>query len=295
MKTQDALTAFINAGKARGLRPASIKWYELLLGAFARQYVQLPRKVEPLESFMGGLTCGDVSRYDHYRALKVFFSWLHTRYGVANPAQDLTPPKRHKKLPRTLSVAEMGCLFLVPLSKRDRALVLLLLDTGIRVGEAVDLTPDDIGADSILVDGKTGQREVPISAQVRDQLLDIGRGRWVFPGYGSHMKISQAYKIVRAAFITSGLRGKKLGPHTLRHTFGRQFIAAGGDAFSLQRILGHSNIQTTRIYVELNTSDIVRQHHKFTPLHLVQAGSQGRLIDEAESIIRTMRRGEHGQ
>jgi hypothetical protein len=67
---------------------------------------------------------------------------------------------------------------------------------------------------------------------------------------------------------------------------------AGGEAFSLQRILGHTDIQTTRIYVELNTQDIIRQHHKFTPIRAALAPMQGRLIDEAEDIIRTMGRGE---
>jgi integrase/recombinase XerD len=144
------------------------------------------------------------------------------------------------------------------------------------------------------VDGKTGPREAPISPEVREQLIEVAGGEYVFNGPNGHLTTQWVYYLIRSAFEAAGIRGRKLGPHTLRHTFGRMFIMAGGDAFSLQKILGHSNIQTTRIYVELNTADIVSQHHKFTPLHLVQAGSQGRLIAEAESIIRTMGREDHG-
>jgi integrase/recombinase XerD len=292
MKTRDLVAAFLNAGRARGLSPKTIRWYEILLLRFCRQYLRLPRKIEAVEQFMAGLDVGDESRYDYFRALKVFYSWCEKRYGVANPMRDAAPPKRRRKLPRTLSSAEIGCLFLVPLSKRDRALISLLLDTGIRIGEAVRLEPQDIGRDSIMVNGKTGPREVPFSPEVRSQLPDISGDRWILPGYRSHLTETQGYRIVRKAFLAAGIRGRKLGPHTLRHTFGRHFIMAGGDAFSLQRILGHTDIQTTRIYVELNTTDIIRQHHKFTPIRAALAPRQGRLIDEAESIIRTMGREE---
>ena len=294
MKNRDLVAAFLNAGKARGLSPRTIDWYEIMLRNFSAAYLQLPRKVEAIEEFLGGLQVGDESRHGYYRALKAFYSWCEKRYGVANPVRAAAPPKRRRKLPRTLSSTEIGCLFLVPLSKRDRALVSLLLDTGVRIGEAVTLEVQNVGVDTVMVDGKTGPREVPISPEVRSQLLDVSGDRWVFRGYKRHIVTHQAYKIVRKAFLAAGIKGRKLGPHTLRHTFGRHFIMAGGDAFSLQRILGHTDIQTTRIYVELNTQDIIRQHHKFTPIKAAMARAQGRLIDEAESIIRTMGREDHG-
>ena len=292
MKTRDLVAAFLNSGKARGLSPRTILWYDTLLHRFAAAYLQLPRKVEALEDFLAGLPVGAQARHGYYRALKAFYSWCEKRYGTANPIRVAVPPNRSRVLPRTLSPSELGCLFLVTLSKRDRALINLLLDTGIRIGEAVGLQPQDIGRDTVQVDGKTGPREVPISPEVRSQLVDIAGEMWVFPSYRGHISETQGYRIVHQACLAAGLKGRKLGPHLMRHTFGRLFITAGGDAFSLQRILGHSNIQTTRIYVELNTQDIILQHHKFTPMRYVQGLAQGRLIDEAESIVRTMKREE---
>lgn len=292
MKTRDLVAAFLNSGKARGLSPRTIEWYEILLRRFAAVYLQLPRKVEAIEDFLAGLPVGDESRYDYFRALKVFYSWCEKRYGAANPTRAAMPPKRRRKLPRTLSPSELGCLFLVALSKRDRALINLLLDTGIRIGEAVGLQVQDIGRDTIQVNGKTGPGEVPISPEIRSQLVDIAGDVWVFPGYHGRMSETQGYRIVHRACLAAGLKGRKLGPHLMRHTMGRLFIMAGGDLVSLQRILRHSNIQTTRIYVELNTQDIILQHRKFTPMRYVQGLAQGRLIDEAEGIIHTMRREE---
>lgn len=294
MKTRDLIAAFLNSGQARGLSPRTVEWYEILLRRFSADYLQLPRKVEAIEEFLAGLQVGDESRHGYYRALKVFYSWCEKRYGVANPMRDAVPPKRRRKLPRTLSSVEIGCLFLVPLSKRDRALVCLLLDTGVRIGEAITIEIQDIGLDSITVNGKTGPREVPISPEVRSQLLDIAGDRWIFRGYKGHLTAHQGHYVIRKDFLAAGIKGRKLGPHTLRHTFGRHFIMAGGDAFSLQRILGHTDIQTTRIYVELNTTDIIRQHHKFTPMREILGQAQGGVVGQAESIIRRMKREDHG-
>lgn len=268
------------------------QWYQGILGRFAASAPELPGTPELVEAFLGGLRVGNESRRGYFRALKALFNWCEKRYGVANPIRVVAPPRRSSKLPRTLSSAEIGCLFLVPLPKRDRALITLLLDTGVRIGEAVGLRVQDIGLETILVDGKTGPREVPLSEGTRRQLLDLAREGYVFPGWGGHISVHQGYYIVRRAFLAASIKGRKLGPHTLRHTFGRYFIMAGGDAFSLQKILGHTDIQTTRIYVELNTRDIVRQHHKFTPIRPALAPTQGRLIDEVETIIRTISREE---
>jgi integrase len=292
MTTGDYLDAFLNAGKARGLAPGTIVWYSIILHRLADAVPKMPRRAEPVEVFLAGVKVSPRTRIDYFKAMSAFFAWCAKRYGVTNPLAEMTPPKSCKTLPRTLSSTEIGCLFLAPMSARDRALVYLLLDTGIRIGEAVGLQVDDIGRDSLMVSGKTGPREVPVSSQVRSQLADIAGSRWVFEGRNGHLAPQWAYYLVRNAFAAVGIHGRKVGPHTLRHTFGRQWIMAGGDLVSLQRILGHSNIQTTRIYVDLNTADIIRQHHKFTPIRAALAPTQGRLIDEAETIVRAMRREE---
>jgi site-specific recombinase XerD len=79
---------------------------------------------------------------------------------------------------------------------------------------------------------------------------------------------------VRRVLRRAGIAG---GPHLLRHTFGRLYITAGGDVFSLQRILGHSQIATTRRYVDLDLRDVQNQHAKFSPVARRAAGVQGRL------------------
>jgi len=292
VKTHDLVVAFLNSGRARGLSPRTIAWYEIMLREFVRANPRLPFKPAQVEAAMAGLSGGDESRFGLFRALRVFLGFCEMRYGVASPLKDLTPPKRRRKLPRTLSSQEMCNLFLVRLPARDRALLCLLMDTGVRISEAVRLQADNILQETIVVDGKTGEREVPITQDTRLQLLALTDKGDVFRGRRGHLTRTQAYNIIHDSLAFSGLKGRKLGPHILRHTFGRHFITAGGDLVSLQRILGHASLQSTSVYVGLSMADIIRQHHKFTPIRAALAPRQGRLIDEAEDIIRTMGRGE---
>lgn len=66
----------------------------------------------------------------------------------------------------------------------------------------------------------------------------------------------------KAALIT----GVRVSPHTFRHTFAKLFILNGGDAFSLQAILGHSTLDMVRHYVNLFSSDVQEQHKKYSPI-----------------------------
>lgn len=147
------------------------------------------------------------------------------------------------------------------MSRRDRALLALLFDTGIRLGEAHGLTWSAVGEETILVDGKTGRREVPLSSWTKWVLLGVDLP---WRGAKGQLTLSGVYQAVRRCLRRAGVaRG---GPHLLRHSFARQYILDGGDVFSLQRILGHRDLATTRIYVEMDMTEIVAQHRRFSPI-----------------------------
>ena len=66
--------------------------------------------------------------------------------------------------------------------------------------------------------------------------------------------------------MKAGIKGVRPSPHTLRHTFATQYILNGGDAFSLQKILGHSTLDMVRVYVDMASSNVALQHKKFSPM-----------------------------
>ena len=270
-KTKTAVLQFINSRRAKGLSKATVSWYGRMMKLFYGMCPELPTKALPIENFMSALNCSDESRHAYYRTLRAFYYWFYPRHNPANPMLDIGAPKRRKKVPYSLSMAEIGYLLAAPLTTRDRALIELLLDTGVRIGEALGLHKEDVLDETIMVDGKTGQRQVPISESVREELLALPGQGYIFTGLKGPLTNSGGYRIIKMALKRAGIHAKKAGPHTLRHTFGRQYIMAGGDLVSLQRILGHSDIATTRIYAELDLRDITVQHAKFSPLTTLAA------------------------
>ena len=69
----------------------------------------------------------------------------------------------------------------------------------------------------------------------------------------------------------AGITGVRISPHTIRHTFATQYILNGGDAFSLQKILGHSSLDMVRVYVDMAGSNVALQHRKYSPMDQLQA------------------------
>jgi site-specific recombinase XerD len=83
---------------------------------------------------------------------------------------------------------------------------------------------------------------------------------------GEPAKLSTLKHRVAKIAVAADVKASKHGAHTFRHTFAVEFIRAGGDVFSLQKILGHSTLEMTREYVHLGKTDIREAHRKFSPV-----------------------------
>ena len=111
----------------------------------------------------------------------------------------------------------------------------------------------------------------------------------LFPGRsGELLSRFAVYRIVRRAMDGAGISGPKRGSHALRHSLGTNYIAAGGDPFTLKKIMRHKNIATTMKYVHTDMSTAIKQHREFSPLRKAIHGAQGLLIQrEVEEILET--------
>jgi integrase/recombinase XerD len=116
-------------------------------------------------------------------------------------------------------------------------------------------------------------REIPISREISKrlkQLLDeteqyFGEGSRIFMNaYGDDFT-ADAFRR-RLNRLKKKLEIQKLHPHMFRHTFARNYILNGGDIFTLQKILDHADIQTTRKYIQMDSEHIRQQHNKFSPV-----------------------------
>jgi len=298
MKTQAAIQSFLYSRRSLNLRPTSIRWYQKNLDRFASFCSELPMEPEPIEEFLVKVVSDekDETRHAHYRTLRALYHFICKRHRLPNPIDFVDAPRRRKKVRPTLTSQEMMQLLYQAQSLRDRAILSLFIDSGARCGEAASLRKQDIFEDQIKVDGKTGQREIPISDETRRLLLalvaDDGNTEFVFRGQrGEPLTTSGIYQLVKRHMRKAGITGSKLGPHRIRHGFGKLWIKNGGDTRSLQEIMGHASISTTEIYVTLSRDEIVAKHHQFTPLRSAHAAAQESFFDktkvlaEAEAIL----------
>ena len=200
--------------------------------------------------------------------LRVAYTWA-VKEGIVstNPAKEIQTIIEHEGLVRYLEEEEFKQLLAATKNERDFAIIALLLDTGIRVGELQGIKKVDIGKAGLRVKGKTGERIVPITPGVADLVVAQGDERGVWIGHQGEMTTSGLQQVVRRAMKTAGFGSReKIGPHTLRHTFGVQYIMNGGDLPTLQKIMGHRKIETTMKYLIISNRLVESQHRKASPM-----------------------------
>jgi len=163
-------------------------------------------------------------------------------------------------------------------------MLVILLDTGIRVSELTALKMGDLhlaeGCFKVLGKGAR-ERIVPLGRRSRSILNKYIRRHRPEPAtpridnvfltlQGDPMSPGYVHKVVAAACNRAGISGKRRGPHTCRHTFARNFLLNGGNLLTLQRILGHSSLEMVRRYVSLDTRDLISQQRRFSPIDLLE-------------------------
>src|SRR5215831_2385773 len=154
--------------------------------------------------------------------------------------------------------------------RRLHLLVLFLLDTGCRISEALALRVQDIDLDNLLVtlDGKgRKQRIVPISFELRKALFRYCNEYGRRPGLLLFASRAETKVGRRNALRSVKLLCNRLGfdppgrtLHSFRHTFAVSYLRRGGNVFALQRVMGHSDLETTKRYVNMRLEDLQDAH-----------------------------------
>ena len=170
---------------------------------------------------------------------------------------------------------------------RDYAIIVLMLDTGIRTKELLSLHNSDFDAKAgcIVVSklvAKTRQtRTVYLSPATVRLIADFQEVKpaawqdWLFPNYeGQQLKVDHLDKSFSKYSQKSGI---KITPYQLRHSFATLFLKNGGDVFSLQHLMSHSDLRMTKRYTELDERYIEQQHRSYSPALLLGQKSTQRI------------------
>ncbi len=219
-------------------------------------------------------------------SIRAFFSYLHKKNLIAdNPSDELHPPKVEKKVPDILTVSEVEKLLAQPSQDtakgvRDRAMLELLYATGIRVSELIGLRVSDVNLKMGYINcSDTGrERAVPFGNAARAALSEyLEKARHLFPEasendvlftnvQGRKMSRQGFWKLLKGYAQEAGIE-RDITPHTLRHSFAAHMIENGADLRSVQEMLGHSDISTTQIYLNLNIGKMRDVYEKAHPRH----------------------------
>jgi integrase/recombinase XerD len=211
-----------------------------------------------------GLSPGGVNL--RIRSVNSLLSWLLSESLIPAPLKVrlLPVPRRTRVL---LDAAAVRALVHCP-HCRTRTLILLLLDTGLRISEALRLEWAHVSFDDcwLLVRGKGNhERPVPFSQPMRAVLYRWSRTSRDVRVFGL-LNYRNAYRDLARLCASVGIT-RPVHPHLFRHQFAATYMAQGGDIYRLSRILGHASVSTTQLYLSGLGVDYVRQGHDgLTPL-----------------------------
>ncbi len=251
--------------------------------AFVRQAQATSVAMDGVHHLKEGVLSSQTVR-GYFVSIKAFLAWAEREgYVDSSPASRLRPPKTRQVVIESLTPDEIRAMLKATPetrhSDRNYAMLLLLYDTGIRVGELVGMAVDDIdfAGGWIKVRGKGDkERMVPMGETTRRALwryVNSRRPEPLVPAITNTFLnerregLGQAgvYRVVRSAGERAGIRGKRLSPHTMRHSAAQEFLRNGGDAFALQKLLGHTTLTVTRQYVALVEQDLQNAHRRASP------------------------------
>ena len=218
--------------------------------------------------------------------IRSFFNFL-TRAGLADvpAARIVRTPKQPKSLPKPLNIAD--ALHIVDkktqlddepwVASRNAAILTLCYGCGLRISEALSLTPADFSdknATSIYVTGKGGKtRLVPVIPAVHEAIDDylsccpfiLPPDQPLFRGVrGGKLQRAIVERAVQQLRSSLGLPDS-VTPHALRHSFATHLLSRGGDLRTIQELLGHASLSTTQIYTGVDTDRLMEVYKKAHP------------------------------
>ena len=227
---------------------------------------------------------GNASAARELSALKAFIAHAREQAGRTDVAPPrLRGPRIKKGLPRPVTPDDAANLAELVASDagepwigaRDRAVLLLLYGSGLRIAEALSLTGGELPlGETLSVTGKGGkQRVVPVLPLVREAVADyarlcpwpLGRGQPLFRGAkGGALNQGMVQKAMARARIALGLPPTAT-PHALRHSFATHLLGAGADLRSLQELLGHASLGSTQIYTRVDAAALLDTYRAAHP------------------------------
>lgn len=256
------LKGFLDYLKGKGLSHHTIRGYKTDLEGYMAKFKKFDKS--SIEKWLSSLRCSNKTKERKLTALKTFLKWK----GLILELPKVRP---EKKIPYVLSEMEaMKLLKACETSRnplRDKTFISLLLYTGLRISEALELTTESIEErdDTFFLRVQQGKgkkdRLIPL---VSDSLLDLLAGYMTTLPNGSRLfpfSSREANYLIKRLAKKAGIT-KPVSPHTLRHTSATLYLKKGVNLEVLRKLLGHSSLSTTQKYLSLTNEDMAMELRK---------------------------------
>ena len=245
-------------------------------------------KKENIENYLEYLNKNNYSTTSLARkltAIKNFHKYLFATNRLnTDEALTIDRPKLRKTIPNVLTIEEVDNLLNIKTDTkfdyRNKAMLELLYGTGLRITEMLDLKLTDVDFENCIIRcfGKgSKERIVPIGEYIIDSLkdyLEYGRrflinskkmSDYLFlNNLGGRISRFSFFKILKKLLREKGIK-KDISPHSLRHSFATHMLENGADLRSIQELLGHSDIATTRIYTHITNKKVQNDYIEYHP------------------------------
>lgn len=272
LKSEDVLDYFLSSKQVQNCTPRTIEYYKANLGVFQKHYPLMKANQFQVTAFLA-LKSKEVSPstlHIYWRVLRTFYRWCDSQQLRDNPMDKVPKPRiPHKVIPvftpDDLNRLLDHCGTTEYLKARNYAILLLMLDTAIRLSEvtAMDLNDIDWTNSTIKIHGK-GRKERYVQFST-DTALALKKYLLYHPRELDCVWLSEEGKALKPNAIKllfqrlkerAGITDVRCSPHTMRHSSACMFLDNGGSIQDLQQLLGHSSLKSTEIYIET-----VRQKH----------------------------------
>jgi len=190
--------------------------------------------------------------------IKSFYSFMvQGEYLNANPTRGISPVKIDKKAPIHLTQDEMKELISTAIDPRDNLIVKMLYATGVRVSELVNIKKRDIDLErsTIRVFGKGAKERIvlipePLKPQIWTHCKELSDDQKLFDLTPRTVQMD-----IKKIALRAGIN-KKVTPHKLRHSFATHMLQNGGNVVAIQKLLGHTSLNTTQIYTHYSVDEL---------------------------------------
>ena len=216
----------------------------------------------------------------YIRGMNSFLSWLHESEYIPEPLK-IKQLKTEQKIMQTFTDEQLKSIASFKpktfTEARLHALLCLVIDTGVRISEALDLRRDKVDFDNLLltVRGKGNkERPIPMSLELRKVLWKFSQKHkfdLMFPNRdGGRLLYDNTRRDFRKICERLKLEGFDGSFHAFRRKFARSYVKNGGNLFYLMKALGHTTLTMSKKYVEVETDDLKDMHYKTSLLSRVR-------------------------